>query len=345
MISQSRSRSRRDRDHAAPMQIMPQKARDGLPSLPLLEHDMRRATTVLQTIAVCCLMLANGCDFRSTRSSSDASESRHRSKSLSGFSPAFHGDEEAVLRLLEANEGHQERPSDLNRIRSLPALGGERPSVVIGPDDRKRVSLTTTYPARAVVLITSNQGRCSGVFVGRNTVLTAGHCIHTRRSGGWHSQVVVYPARNGANAPFGSCAARNLMSVRGWTLYGDADYDFGAIKLDCNIGDALGWFGFWWQGESLLGTTATIAGYPERSLEQWIGSENTHRETATRVFYKTDTSEGNSGSGVYSPAGATACQPGPCVYAVHAYGSFSGNSGPRMTKAMFGTVASWSEEP
>ncbi len=273
----------------------------------------------------------------------DASAGEATGVSTFGASPAASGAGDSEIEAFVTRQLATPEPVDETaRLVRLKPLDGFEPSVVIGPDDRRRVNPTTVYPARATVLITSNGGRCSGVMIGPDTVLTAGHCLHGGPGGSWSSNVAVYPGRNGNSAPFGSCLGRQLFSVLGWTRDGNPDYDYGAIKLNCAIGNTVGWFGFWWQSAMLTGTPAEIAGYPgERRLEQWIGSDSVRRDTGLRVFYNTDTTPGNSGSGVYSPAGSNHCRPGPCVHAVHAYGSTSGNSGPRMTQAMFQNVVAW----
>ena len=96
------------------------------------------------------------------------------------------------------------------------------------------------------MLITFTGGRCSGVMIGPNTVSTAGHCVHTGGPGGALRPVAsyrIYPGRDGAVSPYGFCTARTLYTVLGWTLASDEEYDYGAIKLNCTIGNTVGWFG------------------------------------------------------------------------------------------------------
>ena len=43
------------------------------------------------------------------------------------------------------------------------------------------------------------------------------------------------------------------MAPAGWTTVADDQYDYGAMKLDCAVGNQTGWFGWWWQAKSLDG--------------------------------------------------------------------------------------------
>lgn len=142
------------------------------------------------------------------------------------------------------------------------AVGAESIESVIGIDERVLVNPTTSFPERAVALITFNGGRCTGWLYGKDIVAAAGHCVHDGGSGGsWKTNVVVYPGRNGSYSPYGSCSAKQLHSVQGWTVDGNQEYDYGAIKLNCSIGDTTGWFGYWWQSGSLDNLPSIINGY------------------------------------------------------------------------------------
>jgi glutamyl endopeptidase len=244
--------------------------------------------------------------------------------------------EESLLKMME-----------FEALSSLEPLGVFEIETIIDEDNRVRITDTTTYPERANVLIMLPQGRCSGAMIGPDLVITAGHCVHDGNA--WMTSATIYPGKNGpSNSPFGSCQARKFYSVLGWTRDRKAEYDFGAIKLNCDIGNRVGWLGFWWQSASLLGKEAIISSYPgDTPLEQWVHLDQIRRETALQAFYSTDTMPGNSGSGVYAQQGAPAGCGGPCVHTVHAYGAgpTKTNSGTRITQPLFDNLVRWRAEP
>ncbi len=250
-------------------------------------------------------------------------------------------------------QGAEETTEEVFRLWALPPVS-EGIETIIGLDNRTRVTTTTTFPWRAIVLITFDAGRCSGALYGKDVVVTAGHCIHSGGTGGsWQTNVRVYPGRNGATAPYGSCTSKSLHSVLGWTRDRNERFDYGVIKLNCSIGNTTGWFGLWWQGASLNGTSSQIAGYPgDKPLEQWQSTDRVRVSEAEQVFYFNDTVGGVSGSAVFAnrPAGSPFCV-GHCIMAIHAYGLHGApphsnhNHATRLTQGRFDNLVRWRNLP
>lgn len=228
-----------------------------------------------------------------------------------------------------------------------PAASGES---IIGTDDRVLVNPTTSFPARAVALVTFDGGRCTGWLYGRDVVATAGHCVHDGPGGTWKSNVRVYPGRNGSTSPYGSCTARRLHSVNGWTSSGDERYDYGVIKLNCTVGNTTGWFGYFWQSASLTGETSIINGYPgDKPLTQWRSIDQIRRTEERQLFYYNDTVNGVSGAPVYHYRSGRPYCGGYCSMAIHAYGLHGGfphssyNHGTRIAEPVFNNMKAWKD--
>ncbi|WP_420121357.1 trypsin-like serine peptidase [Nakamurella sp.] len=223
---------------------------------------------------------------------------------------------------------------------------------VIGADNRVQITATTSFPYRAIVHITRDgNGWCTGWMINSNTVATAGHCVAPGGTGAFYGGTFrVYPGRNGASIPYGSCTARRLHSVSGWVSSGDERYDYGALKLNCTVGNSTGWFGFWWQSASLTGLPTTISGYPGDKAfgTLWRSTDQVRVTQDRQIFYQNDTIGGMSGSPVYQnrAAGSSFCV-GQCSMAIHAYGVHgssphsTNNHGTRITEPVFNNLISW----
>jgi glutamyl endopeptidase len=224
-----------------------------------------------------------------------------------------------------------------------PGLG---PESIVGPDNRYLVTATTTFPHSAVVQITRNgAAHCTGWLYGPDIVATAGHCVNAGAGGAWYTGLAVWPGRNGASTPYGSCLPTTLYSVVGWTVNGDERYDYGAMKLNCTIGNSTGWFGYFWQAASLNGNPSRICGYPgDKPNEQWCSDDQIHVSETEQLFYHNDTIGGHSGSPVYLDLAGC----GVCSMAIHAYGFPHGgwphnsyNHGTRITQPKFNNLWTW----
>lgn len=242
-----------------------------------------------------------------------------------------------------------ERPSDVLEMVSKGSYGSESAKEkkneegdvtidsVIGSDGRTQVTSTTTWPYRAIVHVTSSIGGCTGWMISSRTVATAGHCIH---NGSWATNVKVYPGRNGSSLPYGSCNGVSLKSVTGWTVNRNTNYDYGAIQLDCSVGNTTGYFGFRYTSSSLNGTAETISGYPGDKTygTQWKHSDQIRNTYTYKLEYQNDTYGGQSGSPVYhSYSGCSSA----CSIAIHTNGGSTYNRGTRITSAVYNNLNSW----
>ena len=92
--------------------------------------------------------------------------------------------------------------------------------VVHGPDDRVRINNTSAFPWRvhASLLITARDNSRwigTGWFIGRHTLITAGHVVHIKNSGvsgrdGWVRSIQVMPGRNVNTLPYGSVTSTSI---------------------------------------------------------------------------------------------------------------------------------------
>jgi V8-like Glu-specific endopeptidase len=231
-----------------------------------------------------------------------------------------------------------------------PELNEKMQEVVIGQDDRIRITNTNAIPWRWIcsLLITARDGSRwigTGWLAGPRLVVTAGHCVFMRTRGGWARSIEVIPGRNGAVRPFGSAISSNFRSVAGWTLSNDRRFDYGAIILPPNqaYGNQLGCFGFANLSDaSLANLLVNTAGYPG---DKPAGTMWWHARRITRVeprvfYYNIDTAGGQSGSAVWRLINGRRQAVG-----IHTNGALTGNSATRITQPVYNNLQSWKNAP
>lgn len=218
---------------------------------------------------------------------------------------------------------------------------------IFGQDTRYRVN-PYTYPERAVSLITyGGQSHCTGWLVSADTLVTAGHCVHGGGSTGRWGQAAafrVYPGYSDGYAPYGSCGAREIYSSYGWVVAADSTADIGLIKLDCTIGNATGYFGYF-VASAVDGTTIAINGYPgdkADARQQWGSLGTVLLSTTNKLYYDNDTYGGMSGSPVWvrNSANDTAWGIG-----IHTAAEVNMNSGTRINQDIFDLITAVKELP
>ncbi len=249
-------------------------------------------------------------------------------------------------RLLDAWYAEFADPVTIALIQQQPGLSQTVAEVVIGRDDRVRITNTTAYPWRTIcsLLITARDGSRwigTGWLVGPRAVITAGHVVYMHRHGGWARRIEVIPGRNGSRRPYGSCTSSNLRSVKGWTRRKKRSHDYGAIILprSCPYGSRLGYFGYANLSYfSLLGLKVNLSGYPGDKPRgtQWWHARRIKWVTARTIVYNIDSAGGQSGSPVWRLRNGKRH-----VVGIHTNGSISGNSATRIVKPVFSNIKKW----
>lgn len=227
------------------------------------------------------------------------------------------------------------------------SAGGAKPRSVIGTDSRTRVTNTTAYPWRTVTKLfvtfpkSNSPSGCSGTLIAAQYVLTAGHCVYNKASGGYAKKIEVIPGLSGTYKPYGSAYAKKIRAYTAWTSSQNSNYDFALITLDRPIGNSTGWLGYTTYS-SVNGITGNIAGYPgdKGGTYLYYHSGRISSSTSYRLYYQIDTYGGQSGSGIYY----IDSQNNRYIFGVHTTGvtpsSPSYNSGTRIDAEKYNYITS-----
>lgn len=218
------------------------------------------------------------------------------------------------------------------------------------------------YPIRVVVYIDHPYGgkksHCSGVLINPDTVMTAGECVAPGGKGEFYSRgdFRIYAGRRGNNDDWAETGcpralkATRLYSVKGWVNSKNENTNYGAIKLNCAIGEYLGWSGIAWVGGSLEGLPIGIGGYPSdkgnKNTFVWLSGGEVSADDARFLFYRNDTSAGEIGAPVattvFAEQGCEFCAVGINTEDRHGSGNHGRyNHGVRITEAVFNNYVKW----
>lgn len=220
--------------------------------------------------------------------------------------------------------------------------------VIIGTDNRVRISPTTSFPWRAIcaLKITAQNNSTwigTGWLVAPRTVITAGHCVYMHDQGGWAKRIEVIPGMNDAARPYGSCVGTTFRSTTGWTQNKNRENDYGAIILpsNCRPGDQTGYFGYTVKDDAyLMASVMNLSGYPgdKGGNQQWFMALKPKSVSSRVITYDIDTMGGQSGAPVWLKIGETRLCCG-----IHTNGHTSGNSATRIVTAVFNNIKTWKD--
>jgi glutamyl endopeptidase len=221
---------------------------------------------------------------------------------------------------------------------------------VQGVDDRVHITKMGKIPWRMIcqLIITYPNGqraRGTGWFISAGTLMTAGHCVHSERAGGWAVDIEVIPGMNARLRPFGSTQSNKLRTVKGWMNGRKPTHDYGAIILPESerLGAKTGWFGYARLPDSTLkNLLANNSGYPGDKTfgTQWFNSGRITQVDKRQLHYMLDTAGGQSGSPTWRYSSSSGERQ---AIGIHAYGGGS-NKSTRITRAVFKNMMAWKRE-
>lgn len=190
--------------------------------------------------------------------------------------------------------------------------------IVGSTDDRKPVNGNTSFPGRTFCQITStfpngDIAHGSGVLIGRQYVLTAGHVVNDLIAGN-AKEIKVTPGRKGDSKPYGTFKVLKYRLFNQFIQSGNGGYDIAVLALDQPIGNRIGWLGLVYY-TNVVGLKINVVGYPldkdsnrpgapisppryaYRSFGQTIGLNAVNKQL---VNHDADATAGQSGGPAYT---------------------------------------------
>ena len=229
--------------------------------------------------------------------------------------------------------------------------------VIPDGDHAERIEQTDLFPWRMICALEctfalpsggARKELGTGWLAGPRTVLTAAHNVFQPALGGFAKEVLVEPAHGSDSGRIGQSSTQ-VDCLEGYRQSQDPDLDIGVVHLDVGYPD-LGSFTFAVLEQSDADSLRiSVSGYPSESPPRRLlhHTKDLVLATATRLFYRSDTLRGQSGSPAWAILEG---EPSPCVVGVHGRGTDltpsglpAANSAVRITDAIFSAIRHWVE--
>lgn len=195
---------------------------------------------------------------------------------------------------------------------------------ILGPDNRQEERETKKAPWNAVCQIEAigmkKKQYGTGWFIDPTTIVTAGHVLWNKEYADERNnkgdyiprRIEIWPGRSGPEMPYGSIVVdsagndrKTLRIPSPWVSQGDGNFDFGVIRVNSPIGKRVGAFSL--SSQIAEGNTVRVVGYPNpgprKDKTMYFHEEKIEYDDVKhppslrkkRLYYKADTSKGQSG--------------------------------------------------
>ncbi|MFX0048486.1 MAG: CARDB domain-containing protein, partial [Candidatus Hermodarchaeota archaeon] len=253
--------------------------------------------------------------------------------------------------IIEPFEGIVDENYMIERVRGE-EKGAPRTSYVFYPDDRQKITNTTSFPWRSICKLyietqDSSQYIASGFILDDFHILTCGHCVYVHDAGGWVAEIMVVPGMDGNYRPYGSAYATNLRSYTGWIESEMVEHDWAVVTLDRSIGQLTGWMGRQTapSSSSIYTGNLNTAGYPgdlDLGENMYFVTNIGDRATEYNHWFWMDTAGGQSGSPIWREDESN--QYILSIVAYESRGGFDANFGTRLNTDKFDQLNAWLAE-
>jgi V8-like Glu-specific endopeptidase len=215
--------------------------------------------------------------------------------------------------------------------------------LIPGRDGRKEITETTQWPylfhSQLTIHFPSGKYGGSGILVGPQHLLTAGHNVYDPDTKEWATRIIARLGLRDKVVPFGELEAVKIYTFEEWIHKKDPNFDMALITLNKPIGLQTGWCGLLCLEDSdLLSEEVHVTGYPgDKGFNQmWSMSHVIKTVEPEKIFYEIDTFGGQSGGGIWIDQ-----RDNPYAIGIHTLGEggkYGGNSGVRLSQGKFTQV-------